>query len=268
MTEAGFVPVGDTRIHYQAAGEGPALLFLHAGIADSRMWRDQMGLEGHRTIVFDQRGFGKTEWVPGLYANRTDALAVLDHLGVDEATVVGCSNGAEAALQMAISAPARVSGLVLVGAAARGWEPEGGWPEEPFWDEIVAAFEAGDIGAVVDYETRLWLAGATRSLEDIDVDLVALCKEMDTIPQASERERNGHVQTLEPPTNEQLDRIETPTLVIVGEHDLGVLVESAHYLAQRLGGGHPIVLEGTAHLPSMDRPEEFNRTLRQFLATL
>jgi pimeloyl-ACP methyl ester carboxylesterase len=268
MIETGFVPLGDTRIHYQAAGEGPALLFLHAGIADSRMWRDQMRLEGHRTIVFDQRGFGRTDWVPGPYANRTDALAVLDHLGVDQAVVVGCSNGAEAALQMAITAPERVSGLVLVGAAARGWEPEGGWPEEPFWDEIVAALEAGDIEAVVDFETRLWLAGPTRSLEDIDVELVALCKEMDTIPQDSERERNGHVQTLEPPTNDQLDHIEAATLVMVGEHDLGVLLESAQYLARRLGGASPIVLEGTAHLPSLDQPEEFNRILRQFLATL
>jgi pimeloyl-ACP methyl ester carboxylesterase len=266
MTETGLVPVGETRIFYQTAGQGPSVLFIHAGVADSRMWRDQMGIDGHHTIAFDQRGFGKTEWVPGPYANRNDALAVLDHLEVDRAVVVGCSNGAEAALQTAIIAPDRVSGLFLVGAAARGWEPDDGWGEEPFWDQIVAAYEAGDISRVVDYEARLWLAGPGRSLDDLDPEVVELFKEMDSIPQASERERNSQVQTLEPPTNEQLDSITAATRVVVGEHDLPTLVESAHYLARRLGGRHPVILDDTAHLPSLEKPAEFNSVLAEFLA--
>lgn len=268
MSESGFAPSGGAQIYYQTEGDGPAVLFVHAAVADSRMWQSQMGLAGHRGIVFDQRGFGNTEWVPEPYANRDDALAILDHLNVDRAVVVGCSNGGEAAMQLALVAPSRVSALVLVGTAPRGWEPDGGWGDEPFWDEIVAAFKAGNLEEVVEYEARLWLAGATRSLDDIDPEVVALFKEMDMIPQTTEAEREEYVQTLEPPTDQQLDRISVPTLVMVGEHDTTEMRQAAAYLAERLSDRPPVVMEDTAHLPSMERPNEFNTVISGFLAAL
>jgi pimeloyl-ACP methyl ester carboxylesterase len=268
MTAHGFVPSSKTSIYYHCEGEGPAVLFIHAGVADARMWESQMDLAGFRTIAFDQRGFGHTEWVAEPYSNRNDALAVLDHLEIDHAVVVGCSNGAEATMQMALVAPSRVSAMVLIGAAPRGWEPEGGWQEEPYWDDLVAAFKAGDYEKVTDYEARLWLAGPGRSLDQIDPSLVSLFKEMDLIPQSTESERNDHVETLEPPTNDQLDRIAAPTLVIVGEHDTPDLQEAARYLAGRLSDRPAVVLEDTAHLPSMDQPMALKTVLEGFLASL
>jgi pimeloyl-ACP methyl ester carboxylesterase len=268
VVHTGYVEQGAARIFYRSAGEGPAILFIHAGVADSRMWRDQVDLDGFRTVAFDQRGFGNSEWVAEPYANRTDALAVLDHLGVEQAVVVGCSNGGEAAMQLAIVAPERVRALVLVGAAARGWEPEEGWVEDPLWQEAVAAFKAGDLDKVVEVDARTWLAGPNRTLEDIDSELVALFREMDRLPVNTESERDEYVQPLDPPTNDQLDKIDAPTLVIVGEHDLPNVVESAHYLAGRLGDRPAVVLEDTAHLPSMDQPDRFNQVLMAFLKSL
>lgn len=268
LAENGYASVGAARIFYRVAGDGPPVLFIHAGVADSRMWLDQMELGGHLTIAFDQRGFGGSAWVPEPYANRRDALAVLDDLGVERAVVVGCSNGGEAAMQLAIVAPERVSALVLVGAAARGWEPEGGWKEDPLWEEAVAAFKAGEFDKVVEFEARSWLAGPSRSLDEIDSELVDLFKEMDRVPQETETERAEQVRTLEPPTNEQLDRIQVPTLVMVGEHDFPDVIESAHYLASKLSHRPAVVVEGTAHLPSLEVPERFNQVLTGFLASL
>lgn len=268
MDSSGYVPAGRASLFYRAEGVGQPVLFLHAGVADSRMWGDQMGLEGFHTIAFDQRGFGKTKWVAEPYANRSDPLAVLDHLGVEEAAVVGCSNGAEAAMQLAIVAPERVSALVLIGAAPRGWEPEGGWEEDPLWDEIVAAFKAGDFDKVVEFDAQTWLAGPGRSLDDIDPDLLSLFREMDRAPQETESERNEYAQTLEPATNDQLDRTDAPTMVVVGEHDLPNLIEAAHYLAERLSDLAAVVLDDTAHLPSMDQPDRFNKSLAGFLGSL
>lgn len=265
--QTGYVEHGASKISYTTAGKGPAVLFIHAGVADSRMWRDQVGLDGYRTIAFDQRGFGETKWTPEPYANRSDALAVLDYLEVDQATVVGCSNGGEAAMQLAIVAPERVSGLVLVGTAARGWEPDGGWVEDPLWQETVAAFKAGDFDKVVEIDAHTWLAGPSRSLKDVDPDLLALFTEMDRAPTATESERDEYVVPLEPPTNQQLHRIDTAVLVIVGEHDLPNLIESAHYLAGQLSEEPAVVMENTAHLPSLERPEEFNKVLSGFLAS-
>jgi len=264
----GHVEHGNALIHYVTAGDGPAVLFLHAGVADSRMWRHQIGADGFQAIAFDQRGFGRTPWASEPFANRDDALAVLDHLLVDSAVVVGCSNGGEAALQLAIASPHRVSGLVLVGAAARGWEPAAGWQDEPGWDETVAAFDAGDYDTVVDLEAQLWLAGPDRSLDDVDAELLELFREMDRIPQSSERDRNLHVRTADAPTNDRLDEIDVPTLVVVGEHDLPDLHESAVYLAGRLSSRPALVLKGTAHLPSLERPEAFNAALTDFVLSI
>ncbi|MCI0425706.1 MAG: alpha/beta hydrolase [Actinobacteria bacterium] len=214
----GFVQSGTTALFYQEEGEGDPILFIHAGVADSRMWRDQMDLAGHRCVTFDHRGYGRTLWVPGPYANGTDALTVLDHGGVDTATVVGCSNGAEAALQLALIAPQRVSALVLVGVAARGWEPRMGWVEEPLEDQVIDAAKSGDHATAAVLEAQLWLAGPGRSLVDIDPEIVALFIEMDLIPLATEGERANHVVTLDPPTNDRLGEITCPSLVIVGKH--------------------------------------------------
>jgi pimeloyl-ACP methyl ester carboxylesterase len=263
-----FVNVDTCDIHFETAGEGPAVLFIHAGVADSRMWRDQMELDGHRTITFDQRGFGNSRWAPGRYSNRGDALAILNHLDVDDAVVVGCSNGGEAALQLALVAPERVAGLVLVGAAPRGWEPDAGWADDPLWDQAVAASEAGDIDRVVELDARMWLAGPGRSLDDLDPRLVDLFREMDRIPAETETERDVYVQTLEPPTNHRLDDIIQPTLAVVGEHDHPDLVLAARYLAERLSDREAVVLEDSAHLPSLEVPEAFNTVLTSFLTSI
>lgn len=266
--ESGYVSNDVCDIYFESHGTGASILFLHAGVADSRMWRNQLQIEGHRSVVFDQRGFGKSKWVSGPYANRADAIAVLDHLGIDSAVVVGCSNGGETAMQLALTAPDRVAGLVLVGAAPRGWEPAGGWTSNPLWDEAVAAFESGDIETVVDLDAQLWLAGAGRSLDEMEGEMLDLFRDMDRTPAATETERNQHIQTLEPPTNEQLDLIDRPTLVVVGDRDEPDLIVAAHYLADRLSDREAVLIEDAAHLPSLEQPESFNTALGGFLATI
>jgi pimeloyl-ACP methyl ester carboxylesterase len=206
--------------------------------------------------------------VPGPYSNGGDALAVLDHLGVERAVVVGCSNGGEAAMQLALIAPDRVAGLVLVGAAPRGWEPEGGWEDDPLWDDAVAASKAGDFDRMVELDARMWLAGYGRSLDDIDPGLRELFRAMDRIPVKTEAERDDYVQLLEPPTNDRLDDIVAPGLAIVGEHDHPDLLNAARYLADRLDGPEVVVIPGTAHLPSLEAPDAFNAALTVFLRSI
>ena len=263
--DSGYVETNGTSIYYEAVGDGPAILFVHAGVADSRMWRGQMAIDGHRSIVFDQRGFGKTAWVPGPYSNRADCLSVLDHLEVETAALVGCSNGGETAMQLAIVAPERVSSLVLVGASPRGWEPASGWKDDPFWEQASAASEAGDLDEMAVVDAKLWLAGPERRLEDLDQGIVELFYDMDLVPLRTERERDEYTTTLEPPTNDRLESIYAPTLVVVGEHDLSDLHLAARYLADRLSEQDLVTIPGAAHLPSLERPTDFNDVLKAFL---
>lgn len=263
--EFGFVSQGATEVAYQLNGTGDPILFIHAGVADSRMWQHQMNLPGYRSVAFDQRGFGRTRWAPGTYADWRDAVTVMDHLDIDSAVVVGCSTGGSVAMHLALEVPERVTALVLVGAAAGGWEPKDGWSEDPIWDEALAASEAGDLNRVIEIDAKAWLAGPEREIDEIDPEVIDLFLDMGRTPVATENERRGHVEKYETATNDRLDEITAPTLVVVGEHDQPDVIESADYLADRLSQEPVLIIEDTAHLPSLEDPETFNQGLLGFL---
>lgn len=266
--ESGFIEEGDTKIYWETDGPGPAVLFVHAGVADSRMWTQQMGLGVHRTIVFDKRGFGRTEWVPGQYSDTDDSISVLDGLGIDSAVVVGCSMGAGTALDLAIDHPDRVAGLVLVGAYPSGWVPDDGWEEVPLEAEAAAAAEARDFDRMVEVDYEMWLVGYGRSATGVDPSHRELFFEMDRVPVVTQGERERYQTGFEKRLNEHLDAINAPTLVMVGAHDEPLLVKAAHYLAGKLGQRDEVIIEGAAHLPSLEQPEAFNTALIGFLDAL
>lgn len=254
--------------HIEDSGDGPAILFLHAGVADSRMWRHQTDLPGFRTIAFDKRGFGRTPLVSERYSDTTDAIAVLDRLGVGSAVVVGCSMGAATALDLAIDHADRVDGLVLVGGFPSGWEPEDGWEETPLEAEAVEAFRAGDLERALQIDYLMWLVGYGRDAADIDNAHRDLFFEMDRIALATQAERDEYQTGFEKRLNHHLDEVECPTLVVVGAHDEALLIKAAKYMADRLSEREAVVIDGAAHLPSMEQPQAFNRALQGFLDSI
>src|SRR5689334_13697710 len=111
---------------YDEAGEGPAVVLLHAGVADRRMWRDQLepiAAAGYHVIAPDLPGFGDAPVPPGEQAPGMDVLATIDAAGIDRAALVGCSFGGAVALRVAAVAPERVWALALISAPPPDLEP-------------------------------------------------------------------------------------------------------------------------------------------------
>lgn len=254
--------------HVEDFGEGRPILFIHAGVADSRMWHGQFGLDGFRSVAYDKRGFGKTLFDPEPFSDTTDAIAVLDQVGLDSAIVVGCSMGGETALDLAIGHPDRVDALVLVAAIPNGWEPEGGWTPFQWAPEAAAASESGDLERMVEIEFLRWVVGHGRDERDIDPETRDLFYEMDRIGLATEDERDIHQTGFDTNLDELLGDVICSTLVMVGAHDEPVFIEAAHYLASRLSDRNAVVIPGAAHLPSMEQPDTFNRELLAFLGQI
>ena len=251
--------------HIIDEGEGPAILFIHAGVADSRMWEDQIGLNGFRTIAFDKRGYGKTPGPRGPFSDTTDSLTVLDQAGVDSAVVVGCSMGAATALDLTLDHADRVERLVLVGGFPSGWMPPDGWEEVPLEAEAAKAEEAGDFERVVEIDYLMWLVGYGRSEDAINPEHKELFFDMDRTPVQTQAERMEHHQGFGRDHNARLKEISVPSLIVVGEHDEPLLVDAAHHMASELEAGPAIVIPDAAHLPSMEQPEAFNEALVSFL---
>lgn len=257
-----FVNIGDAALYFDFHGMGRSVLFLHAGVADSRMWNGQFAVKpGFQLIRFDMRGYGRSKLGSRPFVNHNDALAVLDHLGVQRAILVGCSIGANTALQLAAAAQDRVVGLVLVGADAPGFDP-GIEYESPEWPDAMAAFQAGDLRRVAELDAEMWLAGIDRSVTELDPEIVELFIDMDLIALQSESARN-ELDIAQP--LEHLPQIDLPVRVVVGERDIPQLRAAADHLAQELSDSPAVVLADTAHLPSMDRPAAFNEVLDSLL---
>lgn len=114
--DTGRVAVGGGTLYYEVRGSGPPVVLLHAGGLDLTMWDPQVGpvARAFRVIRYDARGHGRSSAPMGPHSTVEDLRALLDHLGVERANLVGISMGAGVALEFAISYPQRVSKLVLV----------------------------------------------------------------------------------------------------------------------------------------------------------
>ena len=265
---SGYAPSGDAQIAFEIAGEGTAVVFIHAGIADRRMWGPQLEAvpEGFKYVSLDLRGHGATALTDSRFSNHEDVLAVMDHLDMETAVVVGCSMGGGTAFDVALASPDRVMGLVVVGSGAPGFDVED--YEPPQWPEILKAYEAGDMARVAELDGEVWVAGYGRNRDEVDQDVLSKVIEMDLVILPNEDRRDELLIPLEPPRAERWGEITAPTLVMVGEHDLPDCRQSAEVLAGALSHHGAIVVPGAAHLPSLERPEEFNRALVGFLKGL
>lgn len=256
MTTTGFASSGKAKIYYETCGEGRPVVYVHAGIADSRMWQPQFDepLEGFQQVRLDLRGFGSSDLPREAYTDCEDVLSVMDELEIKKAIVVGCSSGADAALDIAAFAPYRLDGLVLVGADAPGFDAPSANQPSPQWPEVIEAFEAGDLNRVAELDAEIWVVGRNRDSEKVDPRVVRLVEEMDLLALRNEKRRDEHRKPVE---LSALPHIDVPTLVLVGEHDHPRLIEAAEHLGQVIEDAQSMVISDAAHLPSLEQPEAF-----------
>ncbi len=121
--DAGVVEVDGTQLAYEMAGTGHPLVLLHAGIADMRMWDEQMApfADRYRVIRYDARGFGRSSPAVGPYSPRADLVGLLAALDVERAHLVGLSMGGTVALDAALERPDLISSLVIAGSSPSGY---------------------------------------------------------------------------------------------------------------------------------------------------
>jgi pimeloyl-ACP methyl ester carboxylesterase len=189
----------------------------------------------------------------------------LDDARIDRAALVGVSLGGATALELALESPERVSGLVLVGSGLSGHE----WSEEvrAFGAAENEALERGDLEAAIEANMRMWLAGPRRSLEAIDVDLRERVGAMQRRAFEVQQGRGGlRAEGLEAPAHERLAGVRAPTLVVTGDEDVSDIHRIADRLAAEIPGARRATIAHAAHLPNLERPEEFDRLVLGFLS--
>ncbi len=262
--------VEGVRLFYEMAGEGPNLVFVHAGCADRRMWDGQFPVFGqqYRVLRYDMRGYGNSTLTRGPFSNRRDLYGLLEALHIPKAHFVACSIGSQTALDFALEHPEKVASLTLVSPAVSGYPYEGP-PPQPVLD-LIAARQSGDLERAAEIQAQLWADGLKRKPGQADAQVHELVREMslDALNLQANiiRETTFLIEEpLQPPAMQRLEQVTAPTLAIAGDLDDGTVLEAADLLARRVPGAKKAIIPEAAHLPSMEKPAEFNQIVLEFL---
>jgi 3-oxoadipate enol-lactonase len=261
----GFAEVNRARLHYEVAGEGPALLLLHAGVGDSRMWDDQFGVfaQHYNVIRYDLRGWGKSVVSPGVFSYHGDIAGLLNFLNIEKAYVIGLSFGGRVAIDFTLAHPEMVDALILGAPALGGYE----FSEEVqrFSTEEDDLLERGDLVAATELNLRMWVDGPNRTPDQVDPDVRERVREMQSQAFTVSTPEDVEGQELTPPAITRLDELSVPMLIIVGDQDVADFLKIADILTAGIENAKKVIIPGVAHLPNMENPQEFNQIVLDFL---
>jgi 3-oxoadipate enol-lactonase len=263
----GLDPVERVTLHYEVAGDGRDVVFLHQAIADSRMWAPQWSsFEGYRRIRADLRGFGRSPVGTLPLTHARDVAALLDELHVSGAALVGASMGGRIALELAVGRPELVGALVLVDAGLPGHE----WSAEvrAYGDAEDEAVRRGDLDGATELNLRMWVDGPGRSPKDVEPRVREAVREMQRAALELQAPAWDELDEdlLVPDVAERLADVRAPTLVLVGAEDVGDMHAIASRFVAEIPGARKATIPGAAHVPGLERPADFDALVLAFLA--
>lgn len=239
-------------------GDGPALVFSHGFLMDRTMFDHQVAhlKDRYRCICWDERGFGETPArAPFTYWDSgDDAIALMDHLGIDQAVLLGMSQGGFLSMRAALRHPERVKALVLIDSGTHVDPPEvlqgyrgliDHWTSDEPLDEV-----AGIVAGIIIGEPTLsaeWISKwKARDRKAIAIPFETLVTRDDITDRAGD--------------------IECPVLIVHGEEDTAIPIATAEHMAELLADCRGLVrVPGAAHAANMTHPDIVNPAIDAFL---
>jgi 3-oxoadipate enol-lactonase len=239
---------------------GLPVVLLHAGVADRRMWDPQWAaITATRDAVrLDLRGFGESTEPPlGALSPVDDVIDTLTALGIGRCLLVGASFGAGVAVEVAIMRPDLVESMLLV-APGGSLIVEATAELRAFIDTERSALARDDLDAAVEANVAWWVDGPKRDGRAVNPAVRDAVRRMQR--RAFEVAATwGAVEEeeLDPPALDRLDEVLSPTLVLVGGLDLDAIEVAARRVSEGIPSTRRVDWPDTAHLPSMERPDDF-----------
>jgi pimeloyl-ACP methyl ester carboxylesterase len=254
-------------LYYETSGAGRTVALFHCALCDGRQWDRQMETftREFQVVRVDIPGFGRSPFPRGAFSLADDVLALLDELGIEQAALVGNSMGGDIAIDVTLAAPERVWALILVDAGHPGVERPRDIAE--YNERENALLESGDIDGAVDLNLRFWLDGPHRSPDAVDPAVRARVAQMQRLALENYLALDEEPGPAKRPDGSPAD-IRCPTLVLVGDQDQPYMLAAADRYAEEIPGARKAVIAGAAHIPSLERPDEFDTLVLDFLRGL
>jgi pimeloyl-ACP methyl ester carboxylesterase len=255
-----YLESGGVRLRFRDEGEGEAVVFIHGWTLDLEMWDAQAAefSRSMRVLRFDRRGHGLTGGRPGHERDEHDLEALLDHLHVPRAVLVGMSQGARSALTFALRLPQRVTGLVLdgvpdfSGAISR--------EEQLPLEHYRGLARTGGLVAFRDAwgeHPLMQLHSGDRSATELLARSLGRYQGLDLLDPAAAEPAAFDARAL--------GRLHVPVLIVNGERDPDDRLAAASWLAGSLPRAERACVAGAGHLPNLDNPRGYAEALRKFM---
>ena len=251
------------QINYELSGRdgAPVVMLSHSLASSLVMWQPQLdSLESSfKVLRYDTRGHGDSDAPEGKYSLdllATDAVALIDALGIDAVHFVGLSMGGMIGQNLALDHGKRLKSLALCDTAAA-------MPDEvqPIWEQRIAAAREKGLQGQVDETLERWFTPEYLSKNPPQVEMIR--RQILATPVAGYIGCSEAIRGLD--NLDRLSGINIATLIIVGEEDPGTPVSAAEAMQKRIGGSKMVVLPTARHLSNIEQSEGFNKALLDFL---
>lgn len=265
--------IAGVHLHYEEAGQGAPLVFVHEFAGDAGSWLPQIRFfaRRYRTIAFNARGYPPSDVPadPQAYSQGhavDDIRGLLDHLGIDRAHVCGLSMGGYATLVFGLTYPERARSLVVAGCGYGSGGDRAGFRGDAAG--VAQRLEAEGMAPVADFYSR----GPTR-VQFREKDPVGWREFRDRLAAGSAL---GHALTLRGvqmtrpsvyDLGDRLERLSVPTLVVTGDEDEPCL-EPGLFMKRKIPAAGLVVIPKSGHTINLEEPEAFNRAVLDFLTAV
>ncbi|WOH82621.1 alpha/beta hydrolase [Bradyrhizobium sp. BEA-2-5] len=259
------------RLYFEEAGSGTPIIFLHEFAADYTNWEPQMRYfsRGHRCIAYSARGYTPSDVPPSadVYTYThfyTDALAVLDHLGIEHAHLVGLSMGAYSSLQIGLNAPQRALSMTLAGVGSGSSL------------EHLDAFRAQCRANAEQFETS-GSAEVAKVTREAPSRISFLVKDprghADFYAALARHDAKGSARTMRGfqggrpsiyTMTDAIKRAATPALILCGDEDDNCIAPSM-FLKQHLPAAGLSFFPKSGHVLNLEEPALFNESVERFV---
>lgn len=246
------------RVEVDGPATAPILLLSNSLSSDLPMWDDQMPhwVERFRVVRYDQRGHGQSVVSAPPYTMDQlgrDAVAVLDHLGIERAHFCGLSMGGMVGMWLLTHARERIERAVLANTAAH-------MGPLSLWNDRIALARAGGMEATVEPTVKRWFPAAFHASAPATIDRMRAMIRRTPL--------QGYIGSCEAirdmDQRESIRGIDTPTLVLIGAKDPATTPEAGQLIHAAIRGSRTAVLDA-AHISNVEQPEAFTRTVIDFL---
>lgn len=259
--KSGFAKVNGTRLYYEMKGKGPTVVFLHSGGFDRRMWDDQFTAFSDRYTVirYDVRGYGKSPAPTKPYSDDEDLYQLLKYLKVQKAHFIGLSMGGRIAIDFTLTHPQMVASLTAVAPGLSGFPFS---PEDTIELMKIVYSIQNDDGTPAG---EAWLRSPYNAAAMENPAVAAKLR-----PIAIENSKVWLINILfpRPPfplAVQRLSEIHAPILLILGDRDVPMITKIVETLEKNISGARKILIPGAGHMVNVEKPEEFNKTVLEFL---